>query len=147
MTPEQAKYAKALAAWGQPGRQDYAQDEWIFVPDLFNEWGQTAEEIPIERMREGSCGTSACLAGRVAIERAPAGTLLRNDVDLVFPDGGQMEIAEFAAEQLGLTYDQSIAVFWAAAPYASQRLAYIADHPDVSVDELEMAVPIPGEDV
>lgn len=137
MTPEQAKYAKALAAWTQPGREGYDQNEWVFVDGLYDdEEGQLVEEIPIERMREGTCGTHACLAGRVAIDRAPAGTVVRDITTLVFPDGGQMEMPDFAMEQLGLTFDQTTAVFWASAPYASQRLAYIADHPQVDSGEL-----------
>jgi hypothetical protein len=147
MTPEQADYARQIAAWAQPGRPGYDQLDWIHftgqLPDdshrIVN--GEYVVEVPITMMREGSCGTETCIAGRVAIERAPEGTLLRDSVMLVFPDDSGMNIEEFARRELGLTRDQSDAVFYCNSPQAGQRLAYFADHPDATGAAAAVAYP------
>lgn len=58
------------------------------------------------------CGTAACLAGETWIEHGPVGSkfdLLHDDV--ILPNEEVQGIRYWAAEQLGLTLEQSSAIF------------------------------------
>ena len=50
--------------------------DWISSNVLYeafdSEFGDSS--VPVEQLREGSCGTAACIAGYVALTRAPWGT-------------------------------------------------------------------------
>ena len=136
MTPEQQAYAHEVADWAesQPtGKLTYEQNDWIIVNKrvLRDDNGH----LPIEKMREGQCKTKVCLAGKVAIDKAPAGTTVVDDI-LYLPDGKIEIIADFARDALGLTYEQSISVFYAGADEAAKRLHYVADHPDAEADAI-----------
>jgi hypothetical protein len=146
MNLEQAEYARRVAKWAMPGTPGYDQNEWILVlyPGEYEDDG-SPETVPIAAMREGSCQTTACIAGGVAIERAPEGTMVVDGVDLIFPDGEVVSVPDFATQELGLTYDQALTIFWVPAPYAAQRLAYVADHPGAGSEEIRDAFPIPVE--
>jgi hypothetical protein len=141
MNLEQAEYARQIAKWAQSGTPDYNQDEWILYSGK-DEYGDISEIVSIEVIREGSCQTTSCIAGRIALDRAPEGTMVVDGVELVFPDGAEVRIADFAADEIGITTDQALAIFWVPVPYASQRLFYVADHPDASHTEIRDAFPI-----
>jgi hypothetical protein len=76
----------------------------------------------------------------VAIDKAPEGTTVDSDL-LYFPDGTQEIISNFAQDQLGLTHDQAMSIFYADSPQAANRLRYVADHPNADWNEIDKAHP------
>lgn len=95
------------------------------------------------RMNEGSCLTSACLAGYTAVEFTPAGTQFNSlNSYLYFADGTHEAIDDWAERELGLTHDQAYFVFRCMNNEAAiKRLAYVAEHPDATGPELAEAIP------
>ena len=144
MDQSQAQLARRIAKWALSGAPRYNPIEWISTPEFEDGKDYLGPiTVPVERMRDGSCRTSACLAGEVAIQRAPEGTLVVDGDTLIFPDETSALVHEFAQEQLGLSYEQARVIFWAPSPQAAQRLSYVADHPSASVREIVRAFPNP----
>lgn len=139
MTPEQQAYAHQVADWAVFGREGYDQGDWLSISyPVDDDSYEEPYELPIEKIREGSCGTQMCIAGRVAVDRAPKGTKVRDGEYLVFSsDPGDYEhVSTFAARELGLTAPQANTVFYAITGEASARLHYLADHPDARPEDL-----------
>lgn len=144
MTPEQSAYAHEIASWATLGQTGYDQGEWIYLHRESDGWNEKTNEsigVPVEKIREGSCGTDACIAGRVAIDRAPVGTLVFDGETLKFPNGSEDHVSDFAARELGLTKEQADAVFYADAPEAAERLHYVADHPEATAYQIHKVAP------
>lgn len=71
--------------------------------------------LPAEQaMPDGYCGTTACVAGWAAILSAPRGTTLDGVEGLILPDGEGIDVQEYAAEQMGLDWDESDYLFHSA---------------------------------
>lgn len=141
MTPDQAAYAHEVADWAektQRGKLMYDQNDWLQVSRQVDR--EHRGRVPIAKMREGACRTRACLAGKVAIDRAPAGTTVNRDT-LHFPDGTTGTVADFASQELGLDSDQAAAVFYSNSRNAATRLHYVADHPRADCCEIARAIP------
>lgn len=83
------------------------------------------------------CGTTLCFAGWTAFLYAPEGARLRMDT-LVLADGSVLDIEAFAVDQLGITADQGLALF-----YTAQN----ADEIDAAIDALEANSDIDGFDL
>lgn len=68
---------------------------------------------------EGFCGTAFCLAGNIAIDTAPLGTIFKyranGQWDMILPDTEEpVELSKWAAEQVGLTNIQAEHMFAAS---------------------------------
>jgi hypothetical protein len=99
--------------------------------------GIYAPRVPVEEMREGSCETTACLAGFAVLLTAPAGSMV-NPCSLYDKQGDYVEaIFEYARDVMGLTDGQAEAVFFCKdETLAIKRLRYIGKRPDVTPEEL-----------
>lgn len=122
MNTEQRELAMEVYRWAVARRKGRSADTDEFVGTAkfnMNFWfnsslftGRGDEDIPIGKLVEGSCGTSACLAGYVALLTAPPGTTTRGS-RLTFPDGDEISIPAWAEEKLGLTTRQAGRIFHA----------------------------------
>jgi hypothetical protein len=69
------------------------------------------------------CGTACCLAGYIALDTAPEGTILHGDY-LTLPDGADVLYSDWARDQLQITPDDASQLFHPTNSLADLR--YIA---------------------
>lgn len=134
---EVADWAEAAQTRDAPVRFDMT--DWIsshVLEDAFDEDAGVDVPVPVEKLREGSCGTSACVAGYVVMMRAPKGTTTTGST-LYLPDDVITDCAAFAQEELDLTREVASAIFYTGNESAIARLRYLAEHPDATQYELE----------
>ena len=82
----------------------WVQEQALIKDRAQREWFQPTWIVPLERRREGACGTAYCFAGYVAHLAGPVVGVSAHD--------GQ-HVADFAREALGLTEGQSGRLFYA----------------------------------
>jgi hypothetical protein len=141
MSNPKAADLRALADWAESRPPGFDQNMWLTV-DGPTEYILAEEEgVPVTAMREGACRTSACLAGRWVVEHAPDGTVVVNGETLLIPGEDPILLPEWAAQDMGLSYEQALAIFYAPAKDAIARLRYVAEHQNARVNEIERAVP------
>jgi hypothetical protein len=109
----EAEHEKKLA--GEESEWD--QGTWIDIP-LYD--GTSDSVTPaVEAVANLSCGTTCCLAGKVALDAGAVPSVLGEDGELYLtgslvdlPDGEkEVDVAEFARQRLGLNIDQCGVLF------------------------------------
>lgn len=91
-----------------------------------------------EDQRTPPCGTTACFAGFIAWRTAPAGTVIANGgylyssmQDAIERRAPWGEVADWAEQQLGITYEQALVLFSLDGIGEVRRaVEYLADSPD-----------------
>jgi hypothetical protein len=93
------------------------------------------DPIPVADDHMPPCGTTCCYAGWVAFRAAPAGSVIQDSV-VTFPDGTRSAVSPFAADALGITLDQSRAIFLYLGEIGEVERAvnYLAENPDACFD-------------
>jgi len=128
-----AELCKEVADWAEKAQNTrgtavaFDMTDWIHNDDLY----ESADEIPVEQLKEGSCGTAACIAGYVALMRAPKGTTTTGST-LYLPDGGMTDCDRFAQGELGIDSSQASALFYCSNDTAIARLRYLSENPDAT---------------
>lgn len=107
-------------------------------------WGRTPSNTPAgaisARAEKGEfCGTTACVAGWAAILGAPENALIHDSAVTI--GGQEFGVSIYAAQLLGLSWDQQTWLFTAAATRERVlwTLKWLPDHPDAGTDELGQA--------
>lgn len=124
------------------GLPRFDMSNWVQTHELPEESNAyPPPRVPIAGIREGTCGTAACLAGYAVLLRAPAGAT--TDGENIYDEFGYDigEFAWFAQRELQVTRDQGEALFYTGNDLAINRLRYLIDHPDVSGEELRDRFP------
>jgi hypothetical protein len=130
-TKAQIAERKNLLAYLKEHPDSHHQASWIGVKeDPFLD-SVVDGVVSLSRMIEGSCNTTACIAGRVALRNAPPGTLFNALSDiLIFPNGELQNIADYAANVLGISASVASQLFFSAKDTAIKRLEYLCEFPD-----------------
>ena len=103
----------------------WEQEHWLYAPELKTEQlgpegvGGSTTKVPFAT--ENFCRTAGCIAGAVALQfgepvwynDASEDERPRYLADYVKTDDGVMDIANFAAQKLGLTWEESKFMFYA----------------------------------
>ena len=110
-------------------RERFKMDAWIKLNEPRVTYVYMGQDKPWI-MDEGSCGTSACLAGwQIALDPEVVGFDKSTD-KVALSDGGQRNIEVYAAEQLGLPQGVAHDLFYTLDDHCLDCDSYVEDECD-----------------